>query len=283
MVQNDNQSLIDYSLSAHRASKVVTETFSSSFGSAITLFDTAIRQDIYNIYGFVRVADEIVDTYQGTDAKQLLDSFESETYEALKRGFSANIIIQAFIETASRYQIDKQLIAPFFISMRMDLSRISFDQKTYDQYIFGSAEVVGLMCLKVFTLGENAAYNELSAGAKALGAGFQKVNFLRDMGDDYTVRGRYYFPKGSFTTFNDDLKNEILADIQSDFNTAKHYVDTLPKSARSATRLAYSYYEALLNELSQQSAADITSQRTSVGSYKKLKLLLRAKLLSYGS
>ncbi len=283
MDQTNNQSLHDYTISARQASKVVTQTFSSSFSSAITLFGTDIRQHIYNIYGLVRVTDEVVDTYKGPDAKKVLDDFELEVYAALKRGFSANIIIHAFIETAVAYQIKKDLIEPFFVSMRMDLKPVRFTQKTYDDYIYGSAEVVGLMCLRVFVQGDEEQYHALSDGAKALGAAFQKVNFLRDIHDDYVVRNRYYFPYGSFETFNDKLKDQILADIQQDFNNAQTYIEKLPKSARRATRLAYQYYEALLHELAKKPASSIASERVRVSSYKKASLLIRAKVLPYGS
>lgn len=267
----------DYTTSAERASKTLTRTFSSSFSSAITLFDASIQQDIYNIYGLVRIADEIVDTYQGHDAGVLLDELEIEVYNAIKRGFSANIIVQAFIETARSFGISQDLIAPFFTSMRMDLEPVIYDQKTYEQYIYGSAEVVGLMCLRVFVAGDQNAYEQLVAGARALGAAFQKVNFLRDIKDDYDSRGRYYFPYGSYQHFDDATKNRIIADIEQDFTVAEAYIKQLPTSARSATRLAYDYYWALLKELSVHSAAEIAAKRFSVKKQVKMKLLLKAK------
>lgn len=283
MDQAKNQSLQDYAISARRTSKIVTQTFSSSFSSAISLFGATIRQDIYNIYGLVRVADEIVDTYTGQDAEILLNDFEQEVYAALKRNFSANIIIHAFIETAKKYTISKDLIEPFFVSMRMDLKPALSTQKSYDTYIYGSAEVVGLMCLRVFVQGNVTQYHKLTDGAKALGAAFQKVNFLRDMYDDYTIRGRYYFPYGTFESFNDELKNQIIADINQDFTKAKMYIAQLPRSARSATRLAYRYYLALLDELSKQPASKITIGRISISKNKKLSLLMKAKVLPNGS
>lgn len=283
MKSDSNQILDDYSTSARLASRVLTETFSSSFGSAIQLFDQSIRQDIYNIYGLVRVADEIVDTYQGKDAGALLTQFEQEVYDALERKFSPNIIIQAFVETADEYHIGVDLLRPFFASMRMDLTDKSYTRKAYDTYIYGSAEVVGLMCLRVFVDGDEARYAELSDGAKALGAAFQKVNFLRDIRDDFITRGRYYFPYGSFESFDDNTKDQIIDEITNDFSKAKGYVNRLPKSARGATQLAFRYYSVLLNELRQSTAADITTRRLSVNSVEKFKLRLMGKLSSYVS
>ncbi len=281
MRPKNSQTTTDYTTSARLASKVLTQTFSSSFGSAITLFDKAIQQDIYNIYGLVRVADEIVDTYQGKEAGQLLDAFEAEVYAALKRGFSSNIIIHAFIETAHQYNIGKELLEPFFVSMRIDIKPATFTQATYETYIYGSAEVVGLMCLRVFVKGDDKQYQDLADGAKALGAAFQKVNFLRDIHDDFALRGRYYFPYGSFENFDESIKARVIDDISNDFEVARSYIEQLPKAARGATKLAYTYYLALLEELSKQPAAKIAAQRFSVKRSIKLKIFLQGKLAAY--
>lgn len=273
----------EFSRSAQAASRTVTQTFSTSFSSAITLFPKAIQQDIYNIYGLVRVADEVVDSYQGPDAAAILDELEREVYQSLKRGFSANLIVHAFVLTARQYSIGKDLIKPFFASMRMDLTQKTFSTKQYRNYIYGSAEVVGLMCLKVFVDGDNQQYIKLRPGATALGAAFQKVNFLRDIKDDYQQRGRYYFPIGSFASFNDSTKQKIITDIEKDFTVASKAISQLPETARFATQLAYDYYSQLLKLLKQTPAQTITTQRLSVHKLSKLKLAFKAKLRRHGS
>jgi 15-cis-phytoene synthase len=271
----------DYTLSSERASKVVTQTFSTSFSSAISLFSPNIQHDIYNIYGLVRVADEIVDTYQGKDARKMLDALEQEVYATLVRGFSSNVIVHAYAETARKFLIDDTLIAPFFESMRMDLTKKKYNQDEYKTYIYGSAEVVGLMCLKVFVQGKARQYNALKPGASALGSAFQKVNFLRDIKDDYESRGRYYFPEGSFKTFNDSVKQAIIADIENDFAKAKKSIDKLPTNAKFATALAYKYYLQLLKVLKNTPAQEIVQNRVSVGRFTKLRLLVTTKIASY--
>lgn len=268
----------DYRISAEKASKVLTQTFSTSFSSAITLFTEPVQQDIYNIYGLVRVADEVVDTYQGSDAGILLADLETEVYRALDRGFSANIIVQAFCETASKYSIDASLIGPFFESMRIDLTKKTFTNKEYKSYIYGSAEVVGLMCLKVFTGGDKERYRQLRGGAMALGSAFQKVNFLRDIKDDYETRGRYYFPEGSFQDFDEKQKQEVITDIKKDFQSASVAIEQLPDNARFATQLAFSYYNTLLSVIQRTPVSEIKKRRVSVSRFVKFRLLLKAKI-----
>lgn len=272
-----------YTQGSNKASKIITQTFSTSFSSAITLFSKSIQQDIYNIYGLVRIADEIVDTYQGREAAEMLNQLEQEVYKTLTRGFSANIIVHAFCVTATKYGIEKSLIKPFFHSMRMDLTKKTFSQDEYKNYIYGSAEVVGLMCLRVFIDGSEGDYDRLKKGASALGSAFQKVNFLRDLKDDYETRGRYYFPIGSFKGFDERIKTKIIKDIQRDFKTALPALKQLPKTARSATELAYTYYGELLKKLEATSAEGIKKRRISVANSTKLKLFLKTKLTSYGS
>ena len=271
----------DYLKSAQLASKVVTQTFSTSFSSAITLFSESIRQDIYNIYGLVRVADEIVDSYQGDEAEDILNQLEQEVYQSIKRGFSANVIVQSFCITANRYSIDKSLIEPFFSSMRMDLTIKTFSKEEYKNYIYGSAEVVGLMCLKVFVDGEDKEFNNLKEGVCALGSAFQKVNFLRDIKDDYNTRGRYYFPVGSFENFSEQIKSSIIDDIEKDFKVAQEAIEKLPKNARFATRLAFDYYNQLLSKLKITPADEIKNTRISVSKTTKLKILMRVKLAKH--
>lgn len=267
-----------YTQSAQKASQIVTKTFSTSFSSAITLFSPDVQQDIYNIYGLVRVADEVVDTYQEPAAAQILNDLEQEVYQTLARGFSANIIVHAFCLTAQKFTITKSLIKPFFDSMRMDLSKKTFTKQEYQLYIYGSAEVVGLMCLRVFVGGDDAQYSQLEKGASALGAAFQKVNFLRDLKDDYQTRGRYYFPIGSFETFNENHKAKIIEDINQDFKVAHTAIKKLPPNCQKATELAYQYYQQLLKQLADTPAAVILQKRLSVSRSTKLQLLMKAKL-----
>lgn len=283
-LKNQWSSQIDvYTQSAQLTSRAITQSFSTSFSSAIRLFGKPIQQDIHNIYALVRVADEVVDTYKGADALKILNDLEHEVYATLQRNFSANIVVHAFCRTAQSYNIDEQLIEPFFASMRMDISKKRFNASEYKRYIYGSAEVVGLMCLKVFVKANSSEYENLKEGAMALGAAFQKVNFLRDIKDDYETRGRYYFPIGSFEKFSDTEKEEVIRDIQRDFKAAQVAIKMMPKAARSATQLAYEYYSKLLEQLAEMSAVDILQRRASVGTFAKTKLQIKTKLLRHAS
>jgi phytoene synthase len=261
-----------YDKAADVSSRAVIRTFSTSFGLASKLFTGSIRQDIYNIYGLVRLADEIVDTYRGVEAGIYLDALELDTYHSLETGFSSNLIVHAFAKTARHYGINKTLIAPFFISMRLDLPNC-YKVKDYVRYIYGSAEVVGLMCLAVFCQGDEALYKNLEPGARSLGAAFQKVNFLRDLQADYTELGRYYFQQASFDTFDEKTKAMIIADIAMDFEKARPAIDRLPANARPAVLAAYRYYSLLLNKLQQTSASEIKKHRIRVATSKKLWVL----------
>lgn len=273
-----------YNIGAAKASKAVTETFSSSFSSAISLLDHSIRQDIYNIYGLVRIADEIVDTHQGENAQLLLDNLEAEVYDTLQTGFSTNVIVHSFCISATKYAIEQSLIEPFFASMRMDLTKQqSLTRQQYDTYIYGSAEVIGLMCLKVFVAGDRTLYKELKDGASALGAAYQKVNFLRDIKDDQSIRGRFYFPGYTYETFTDQAKTEVVEDIRKDFSLAKTAIDQLPPRARFATKLSYDYYTELLDILERMKTAELKSGRVSVGKWVKLQYLFRARIGQYAS
>lgn len=255
------------------AAKQLTERYSTSFSKATSLFPVSIRAHIYNVYGMVRVADEIVDTYTGDDALQILDEFEQSIYVAIKRKYSANIIIHAFCLTANKYGIDKTLIEPFFASMRTDCQG-SYDSSQYEAYIHGSAEVVGLMCLRVFVDNDTASYNQLAPGAKALGSAFQKVNFLRDITDDNERLGRYYFPIGSYDSFDESHKQMIVDDIRKDFKLAAAATEQLPAGARLAVRSATGYYSALLNKLDKSTASQLQQRRIRVSDSRKLLLLV---------
>jgi phytoene/squalene synthetase len=266
-----------YTRTAADLAKQLTERYSSSFSSASTLFDKSIRADIYNVYGLVRVADEIVDTYNGKDRAQLLAELETQTYQAMERAFSSNPIVHAFATTAQQYGIERDLIEPFFTSMRMDLTPQNYDTDLLHTYIYGSAEVVGLMCLRVFTQGNTKQYDALKLGAQRLGAAYQKVNFLRDIADDFNNLHRYYFVGSSFATLDDIAKQQITDDIAADFAAAKPYVTALPQSARRAVSLSFAYYQALLRTLEQTPVERIKQQRMSVTKSVKLKLLFQAR------
>lgn len=267
-----------YTDTSEATAELFTRSYSTSFSSATRLLPLAYRKHIYNIYGLVRVADEIVDTYRGPDALEILAALETEVYEAIARGYSVNPIVHAFQGTARLYEIDRELIAPFFTSMRMDLNTVhTLSKKQYETYIYGSAEVVGLMCLAVFTQGDKAAYTQLRDGACRLGAAYQKVNFLRDFADDAGRLQRCYFPGVKFRTFSDTAKNAIAADIQADFSAAEPYVRALPKAVQPAVWASYMYYFELLTILKRTPAAVIKKQRLRVSALKKARLLVRAK------
>lgn len=262
-----------YETVACQAARQLTESYSTSFSLASRLFGKPVRQHIYNIYGMVRLADEIVDSYRGHDAGKLLDDLEAETYAALERGYSTNLIVQAFVLTGRQYALGRDLIAPFFASMRSDIAPQSFDRQAYEKYIYGSAEVVGLMCLRVFTDGDQAAYAKLTPGAQALGAAFQKVNFLRDLADDSDALGRRYFPELLQSTLNESSKQAIIEDIEKDFAAARPSVGQLPITARPAVEASFRYYQELLGLLRATPAEIIRQRRVRVSDARKLWLL----------
>ena len=263
-----------YDAAAQATARIVMQRFSTSFGLASRLFDTSIRQDIYNVYGLVRVADEIVDSYQGSDARAQLDDLEAEVYASVRSGFSTNLIVHAYCLSARKFNIDNKLVKAFFKSMRMDLTPETYKTSEYESYIYGSAEVVGLMCLAVFCQGDANRYVELRQGASALGAAFQKVNFLRDMAADHEILGRYYFPIGSYERFDEATKLVIIDDINADFAVAKQAIAQLPSSAQPAVRAAYRYYLELLNKLTVTSAAEIKTTRIRVTDTRNLAILV---------
>ena len=263
-----------YDAAAQATARIVMQRFSTSFGLASRLFNSSIRQDIYNVYGLVRVADEIVDSYQGLDARAQLDDLEAEVYAAVSSGFSTNLIVHAYCLSARKFSINDALVKSFFASMRMDLTPETYKTSEYETYIYGSAEVVGLMCLAVFCQGDANRYAELRQGASALGAAFQKVNFLRDMAADHEILGRYYFPIGSYERFDEVAKLAIISDINADFAVAKPAIAQLPASAQPAVRAAYRYYLELLNKLSLTPAAEIKTTRIRVTDTRKLAILV---------
>lgn len=267
-----------YDAVCRQLARQLTLRYSTSFGTASRLFDQGIRGDIYAIYGLVRVADEIVDTYRGDDAHDLLSRLEADTYAAIARGYSPDVIVHAFARTAGRYGIGEDLVRPFFESMAMDLRPAAFDRQRYDAYIYGSAEVVGLMCLRVFVGGDQARYDQLAPGARALGAAYQKVNFLRDLAADRQELGRQYFPQLQTHELDEDIKRAIIDEIGQDFATARDYIGRLPLSARDAVRTSYRYYGALLDTLRATPADTIVRQRIRVADSRKAGILAAAYL-----
>lgn len=262
-----------YTNVAYKVSRDLTLAYSTSFGISSKLFPSSIRPHIYAIYGLVRVADEIVDTYAGTDQRALLDALESETYKAIKTGYSTNLIVHAFALTARTFGITKKIIEPFFTSMRMDLSPQTYDKKLYETYIYGSAEVIGLMCLRVFCDGDETQYNSLQKGAQALGAAYQKVNFLRDLASDHTALDRMYFPGTTYETFDNAAKQHIVDDIEKDIALAKESLARLPKSSRVAVSTSLSYYGTLLKKLKRTNATTLKQKRIRIRNGHKLVLL----------
>jgi 15-cis-phytoene synthase len=263
-----------YLATSQTTSRLFTNAYSSSFGLASRFFSKPIRQHIYNIYGLTRIADEIVDTYQGVHSRTILDDLEQETYRAIARQYSANPILHAFQSSARKFGITNDLLEPFFASMRSDLVPQTFTTASYQQYIHGSAEVVGLMCLRVFCRGEDAQYAELANGASKLGAAYQKINFLRDLAADHTELKRCYFPGITFESFDEKAKQAIVADIRSDMVVAIVAIHELPLGARRAVRASYRYYSALLEKLERTPAAIIKTRRIRINNLRKLSLLV---------
>lgn len=267
-----------YSVVSRELARRLTNRYSTSFSLSSRLFHASIRADIYAIYGFVRIADEVVDTYRGEDAPQLLDDLHAQALAAIKTGYSVNPIVHAFATTARKYGITDALIAPFFVSMKTDIKTTSFTSATYKTYIHGSAEVIGLMCLKVFVCGDEQQYKELKEGAKALGSAYQKVNFLRDMKADYEELDRVYFPGVAYESFSPQQKAAVEEDIADDFRRAQLDIARLPVVARKAVRASYQYYYALFEKLKSAAPDDIKARRYRISDARKLYLLTRALL-----
>jgi phytoene/squalene synthetase len=262
--------------SSEACSSIVTKKYSTSFASAIKLLDKNIRQPIYNIYGFVRFADEIVDTFHHQEKENLLAAFKAETYAAIERKLSLNPILHSFQLTVNQYNIDHKLIEAFFNSMELDLSKNAYDQKGYEDYIYGSAEVVGLMCLYVFCNGNKEQYKVLEPSAKSLGAAFQKVNFLRDVKADFEGLQRMYFPSCNFNHFTQQDKEVIEADIQKDFDAAYKGILQLPISSRFGVYVAYKYYMSLFKKIKKVQPAKILEERIRIPNYRKAMIVVRA-------
>ena len=262
-----------YDETALKCSKLITQHYSTSFSLGIKTLDEKFHFPIYAIYGFVRYADEIVDTFHDHDKKALLDRFTAETYQAIEEKISLNPVLHSFQLAVNEYSIDKELIEAFLYSMEMDLTEQDYDQQNYEKYIYGSAEVVGLMCLRVFCEGDNAEYQRLKPMAKSLGAAFQKVNFLRDIKSDFDDRGRVYFPDVDFKNFSEADKATIEKDIKADFEAALIGIKQLPKGAKMGVYLAYIYYIKLFNKIENLPSSKIMSERIRIPDFKKMVLL----------
>jgi phytoene/squalene synthetase len=259
-------------------SELTTKRYSTSFSLGISFLDKEIQKPIYAIYGFVRFADEIVDTFHGYDKEKLLADFKVQTYEAIAAGISLNPILNSFQWAVNRYQISAELIDTFLDSIEMDLQKQTYDQGKYETYILGSAEVVGLMCLRVFCEGNEAQYQELKKPAMQLGSAFQKINFLRDIKNDYLTLGRVYFPNLNIKEFDSSSKKAIEADILSDFNSGLAGIKALPKGARLGVYIAYVYYLNLLKKITQTSPSEILEKRIRVRNSYKYFLIIRSYL-----
>ena len=260
--------------SSHATSKMITRTYSTSFSLGIYCLDKKFHQPIYGIYGFVRLADEIVDSFHNYPKAELLQDFKKQTYKAIEQGISLNPVLNSFQEVVNTYHIDHELIETFLLSMEADLTEQSHDQDSIKKYILGSAEVVGLMCLRVFTEGDNEKYMSLKESAMRLGAAFQKINFLRDLKADYKDLGRTYFPDVDLTRFSKQDQLRIEKDIEEDFNEALKGIKQLPKGSVFGVYVAYVYYRTLFAKIRSLTSDKILSERIRIPNNLKIGLLV---------
>jgi 15-cis-phytoene synthase len=266
-----------FDIVSQQSSQIVTQSYSTSFSMATKMLSNSIRQDIYNIYGFVRFADEIVDTFHDYDKSFLFDRFEQDLELALEQKISLNPILNAFQITYHKYNLKKEHVDAFMKSMRMDLHKSNYlTRAEYQEYIYGSADVVGLMCLMVFVKGDESKFQELKESAMALGSAFQKVNFLRDLKADFEDLNRTYFPNTDLTQLDESSKKEIIEDIEADFSKGLSGIRNLPIEAKFGVFTAYRYYRQLLKKLSKTPALEIKNTRIRVPNYKKVELLTRS-------
>lgn len=264
---------------SYRSSMMVTKSYSTSFSLGIMLLDRSLHSHIYAIYGFVRFADEIVDTFHEHDKRYLLNDFKRQTYDAIDRKISLNPILNSFQHTVNYFDIDRELIDTFLDSMEMDIDPAdSYNQHLYEKYILGSAEVVGLMCLTVFCEGNRKLYDSLKFEAMKLGSAFQKINFLRDLQADYYHLGRVYFPNVDMTAFDDEVKASIEEDIEKDFHTGYTGILRLPKKARFGVYVAYVYYYSLFQRIKATPADVIMEKRIRISNRNKYGLLVSSYL-----
>lgn len=261
---------------SEKCSRITTEEYSTSFASAIRLLHRDLQNPIYNIYGFVRFADEIVDTFHDQNKKELLAQFKKETFDAIMRGLSLNPILHSFQKTVNQFKIDHELIHAFFRSMEMDLDKNFYNRDEYTEYIYGSAEVVGLMCLCIFCEGDKNQFQKLKPAAQSLGAAFQKVNFLRDVKADYNDLNRIYFPGVDFGNFTAGMKSEIEKEISQDFKQAYIGIIQLPWKARFGVYVAYKYYLSLFLRIKRLHASRIMRERVRIPNYLKAMIVVKA-------
>ena len=259
---------------AATCSKKITEAYSTSFSLGIKTLSAEMREPIYGIYGMVRCADEIVDTFHDFDKKYLLEKFKRDTYEAIEQRISLNPVLFSFQKAVNDYGISNNLIEAFFKSMETDLYQTAYGEQGYQEYIYGSAEVVGLMCLRVFTNGDEGLYQKLQPAARALGAAFQKVNFLRDMKSDFDERGRVYFPGINFDNFGECAKQQIEIEVENDFKNAYKGIIELPIGARAGVLLAYKYYIQLFKRIKKVPVSKIKETRVRVHNLQKMYILM---------
>lgn len=257
---------------SQKTSKMVTRNYSTSFSLGIRFLNRDFHSPIYGIYGFVRFADEIVDTFHAYDKQLLLEEFSRDTYLSIERGISLNPILNSFQEVVNKYKIEKELIDAFLKSMAMDLKQTEYSEEGYKEYILGSAEVVGLMCLRVFTEGDTKLFDDLKPYAMALGSAFQKINFLRDLNADYVGMGRMYFPNLTMSELNEKSKQEIELDIEKDFDKGLKGVKMLPKKARLGVYVAYIYYRSLFNKIKKLNHKNILEERVRIPNSQKMVL-----------
>jgi len=261
------------------ASVNVTKIYSTSFYKSVSTLDENIRDDVHAIYGMVRFADEIVDSFHGYEKEALLAEFKADTYKSIERGISLNPVLNSFQLAVNKYQIDLDLIEKFFRSMEMDLNPVEYTQELYEEYILGSAEVVGLMCLKIFVYGDEAQYQQLKPYAMKLGSAFQKINFLRDLKDDWGALGRIYFPNvGDVEGLTLENKLCIEEEIEQEFLEAYKGVLMLPRSSRFGVYVAYTYYYNLLKKIKAKTVQDLMSQRIRIPNYSKYYLYVKSYL-----
>lgn len=263
---------------SYESSVCITKSYSTSFSLAIKMLAPHIQKDIYKIYGFVRVADEIVDTFHDYDQEQLLTDFEIDYHKAVKHGISTNPVLNAMQEVVNKYQM-QDLVLPFLKSMRMDLQKTTYHtQSEYEEYIYGSADVVGLMCLMVFVEGDKQKYDELKHYAMKLGSAFQKVNFLRDMNHDFETLGRTYFPNLDFKNLSMEDKSNIIAEIEDDFNEALKGVKLLPTTSRFGVFTAFKYYKNLLIKIKRTHYTELLKKRIRINNFAKLTIIGKSYL-----
>lgn len=264
---------------AYECSQKVTNGYSTSFSSAVRMLAPSIRPAVHSVYGFVRFADEVVDTFHEKDKKLLLDKFEWDLYQSLEMGISLNPILHAFQKTIKEYNIDIELVDAFLKSMRMDIEKKEYKtQKEYQDYIYGSADVVGLMCLKIFVNGSNEEYEKLKPTAMKLGSAFQKVNFLRDLKNDSEILERSYFPGVDLKNLSPDVKMKIVSEIKADFDAAYEGIKQLPTSSKFGVYTAFRYYKQLLKKLQKTPSNKLMETRVRVSDYHKFGLLIQSYL-----